>query len=213
MLCRSFLFLLLFPALLLADYIDYKKTKIIAVQKKVFTLKNELSLNPVYLPFDPYTTGVGIGFSYTYNFSDSFAWTFVDGAIITSFETSLRSNLVKDYDADTQAFKEIKYIFGTGLRYTPFYYKGVVFNSLILHGHGYFLLGLSALRVNKMSSNLVDEESFKFGNYIGFGFNLLTRNDIVLSLSFKDYLYWDDSSVSQIMALIFGFGINFGKTQ
>jgi len=204
------LFVLILPSLLFADYIDYKKTKVIAVQRKAYKLKHELTLTPVYLPFDPYTTGVGIGFSYTYNFSDSIAWTFIDGNIVTSFETSLRAGLVKDYDADTKDFKEIKYIFSTGLRYTPFYYKGVFFNSMMLHGHGYFVLGISMLKVNKTTSTAVSESSFKYGNYVGFGFNLLTKNDIILSITFKDHLYWDDKSVSQIMALYLGFGINFG---
>jgi outer membrane beta-barrel protein len=114
-------------------------------------MNHELSLGLGVLPADAYYKGYYAGLSYTYHFSDSFAWQVGRGGYSYNVKTSLRRQLERDFGVaptNTAFEDEVEWMVGSDLMFSPFYGKTAILNSKVIHFEAFLLGGASIFKLN-----------------------------------------------------------------
>lgn len=141
--------LALLPASAFAQYEQLENPgSVSAVQERTFRMNHELDLGIGVLPLDAFYKGVGGQVSYTYHFTDSFAWQVGRGTYSYDLDTGLRTQLERDYGVSPTVFEQVEWMAGSDLVWSPFYGKLAVANQSVLHFSGFLSLGGSVLKMN-----------------------------------------------------------------
>src|SRR5262245_13205759 len=113
---RAVWLLLLTPSLAFAQYEELENPgTIAAVQERAYRMNHELSLALGVLPLDAFYKGVYGQVSYTYHFTDAFAWQVGRGAYSHSLNTGLRNELENGFGVSPTRFDEVQYFIGSDL--------------------------------------------------------------------------------------------------
>jgi outer membrane beta-barrel protein len=198
-LSTAFLFNLLCITPPIASAIEYRE-KILAVQDRKYKLKHELSANIGFLPLDAYNKYFTFGGSYTYNFSDWIAIELGNFSFSVANDTGLERELVRNWVADPVGYDLIKFMINGGIIYTPIYTKLLLFNSVLVRGSTYFILGGGAIKLQTAGTSPEV--------HVGFGFKVFVKNWFNVRLEIRDFLYkadgWDNA-----LYLGAGFSLNY----
>ncbi len=120
--------------------------KMVAIQAKKYTLKHEVTAGFGFLPLSAYYKGLTVGPSYTYHFSDFYAWRVFNFQYVYNISTGLKDSLENNFGVTPSAFAQIQYYIDTSFVITPLYRKMILFNKVVLHGETFFLIGGGAFK-------------------------------------------------------------------
>jgi outer membrane beta-barrel protein len=117
--------------------------RIFSIQPRPYRLGHEFQLGLGVLPMDAFYVGTVIGASYTYHFSDFWAWEIANAGYSINFDTSLRDNLRKDYNLEpVRGGGDRIHLYGvSSLVAKPLFGKLALFNQAVVHSETFFSAG------------------------------------------------------------------------
>lgn len=178
--------------------------RLAAVQKRKYRLDHELYAAAGLLPLDAFYKGIGPVASYTWHMGDVIGWEVVRGQYSFAMATSLRNQLIKDFQVKPTEFEEAQYLLTSSLIWTPLYGKMAMFNSRVVHAEMYGILGATVARFSK--------GSFKPGPQVGLGLRFFLSPSVSLRLEGR-YHYLFANTSSQIVDIAAGLAFNLGGTE
>jgi outer membrane beta-barrel protein len=176
--------------------------KLAAVQKRKFRMDHEIFAAAGFTPLDAFYKGIGPIAGYALHFNDVFAWEIVRGGYSFNLNTSLRTQLEKDFGVAPTRFDEMLWMAGTALMVTPFYGKLSFINHSVMHTELFLLIGGT---VGKFTQN------YKPGPQAGLGLRFFLSNWISLRVEGR-YHYLFSSKPSQVVDLALGLSFSLGGT-
>jgi outer membrane beta-barrel protein len=188
---------------------------VLAVQDRTYRMQSELMLAIGVLPLDAFTKGISGEVSYTYHFSDSFAWQI--GRFLYSYNvaTGLQNQLTRDFGVNPTAFPQTNWIAGSDVMWTPIYGKFAWLNNSVAHFEIYGLLGLSVAnqRISADVASGTTSTQFLPGIDFGIGWRFYITKSVSLRFEVTDNLLFSSSGIQNIMVVQVGAAFNFGSTE
>jgi outer membrane beta-barrel protein len=199
----------LLPAVALAQAEELENPgKVAAVQERLFRMNQELSLGIGTLPLDAFTKGIGPQVTYTFHFSDSFAWQIGRGMYSYPAATGLRQQLERDFGVLPTAFPVVQWMAGSDLIWSPIYGKTSFLNQSVLHFEAYALIGGSLIKTNLAFRPALD---------LGVGVRLFSSKFISYRLDFTDNvcvpLNFPVTEILQVPTIVLSVALNFGSPE
>lgn len=180
-----------------------------AVQERAYRMQHELDLSVGVLPLDAFYKGLYGQVSYTFHFTDSFAWQVGRAGYVYAARTGLREQLERDFNVLPTTFDEVQYFVGSDLMWKPVYFKLSWLNRTVVHGELWLLLGGTAFKFS--TSN------FRPGVNAGGGLRLFASKNVSFRLDITDTVVVPtgagSSGLLNVMTLTAGLAINFGATE
>ena len=189
-----------------------------AVQDRLYRMSHELTLGVGMLPLDAFYKGVFGQVSYTYHFSDSFAWQVGRGTYSYNLNTGLRSQLERDFGVQPTAFDEVNWMVGSDLIWSPMYGKMAILNEAIQHFEFYLIGGLSVLKLSLAQGNTGGSPAFQaLGSFrpalnLGFGLRLFTNRAISFRLDVTNNVV-ASQQIFNVVTVQLAAALNFGATE
>lgn len=181
-----------------------------AVQDRLYRMNHELLLGVGVLPADAFYKGYYAGLSYTYHFTDSFAWQVGRGAYSYNVETGLRSQLERDFGVapTANAFEdEVQWMVGSDLMWSPIYGKTSILNSKVIHFEAFLLGGATVFKLNR-------DGGFRPGANVGLGVRVFRSDTISFRLDVtNNFVFTGASRVINIPTIQLATALNFGATE
>jgi outer membrane beta-barrel protein len=181
-----------------------------AVQDRLYQMNHELSLGIGVLPADAFYKGYTGGVSYTFHFTDSFAWQVGRGAYSYNVKTNLRRQLERDFGVapTSSAFEdEVQWYVGSDLMWSPFYGKTAVLNSRVIHFEAFLLGGATVFKLNR-------EGGFRPGANLGLGLRFFRSDTVSFRLDVTNNVVFAGASrIINIPTLQLATALNFGATE
>jgi outer membrane beta-barrel protein len=188
---------------------------VLAVQDRAYRMNSELMLAIGVLPLDAFTKGISGEVSYTYHFSDSFAWQI--GRFLYSYNvaTNLRTQLQRDFGVNPTAFPQTNWIAGSDVMWTPIYGKFAWLNNSVAHFEIYGLLGGSVAnqRVSNDIAAGTTSTTFLPGINFGAGWRFYVTKTVSLRFEVTDNLLFGSGGIQNVMVVQLGVSLNFGSTE
>jgi outer membrane beta-barrel protein len=176
-----------------------------AIQERAFRMNHELTLGVGSLPLDAFYKGFYAQVSYTFHFTDNFAWQVGRGGYSYNLKTGLREQLEKDFGVIPTVFEEVQYMVGSDLLWKPFYGKAAVLNSRVIYFETHLLAGATVFKFTN---------GFKPALNLGLGFRVFQNKVISYRLDVTDNIVF---SLSQrpfnVMTIQLMLALNFGATE
>jgi outer membrane beta-barrel protein len=188
---------------------------VLAVQDRTYRMNSELMLAIGVLPLDAFTKGLSGEVSYTYHFSDSFAWQI--GRFLYSYNipTGLQNQLTRDFGVNPTAFPQTNWIAGSDVMWTPIYGKFAWLNNSVAHFEIYGLLGLSVAnqRISSDVASGTTSTQFLPGVNFGLGWRFYLTKSVSLRFEVTDNVLFSSTGIQNIMVVQLGAAFNFGSTE
>jgi outer membrane beta-barrel protein len=155
--------------------------RVFAIQPRPFRLGHEFQLGAGVLPLDAFYVGVVPAASYTYHFTDFWAWEIASVGYSQNFSTSLEGDLKESYGLRPQSgdIKHIQLFGTTSLVIKPLFGKLAVFNRDIVQSETFFVLGLGGLLLEGHFRPTVD---------FGLGLRFWSTETLSVRFDLRDYL-------------------------
>ena len=181
-----------------------------AIQDRQYRMNHELTLGVGALPADAFYKGYFGSVSYTYHFTDTFAWQVGRGAYSYNVQTSLRSQLERDFGVapTSTAFEdEVQWMVGSDIMWSPFYGKTAILNSLVIHFEAFVLGGATVFKLNR-------DGGFRPGANVGLGVRVFKSDHISFRLDVTNNVVWAGASrIINIPTIQLATAFNFGATE
>ncbi|MFL5343781.1 MAG: outer membrane beta-barrel domain-containing protein [Hyalangium sp.] len=181
-----------------------------AVQDRLYQMNHELTLGLGVLPADAFYKGYIAGVSYSYHFSDHFAWQVGRGAYSYNVKTSLRQQLERDFGVapTSTAFEdEVQWMVGSDLMWSPFYGKTSILNSKVIHFEAFLLGGATVFKLNR-------DGGFRPGANVGLGLRVFRNTHVSFRLDVTNNVVWAGASrIINIPTVQLATAFNFGATE
>ncbi|MBN1204266.1 MAG: outer membrane beta-barrel domain-containing protein [Myxococcaceae bacterium] len=181
-----------------------------AVQDRLYQMNHELLLGIGVLPADAFYKGYFAGLSYTYHFSDNFAWQVGRGAYSYNVKTSLRSQLERDFGVapTATAFEdEVQWMVGSDLLWSPFYGKTAILNSKVIHFEAFLIGGATVFKLNR-------DAGFRPGANVGLGLRVFRSDTLSFRLDVtNNFVFAGASRIINVPTLQLATALNFGATE
>lgn len=137
------------------DELDEEQVATYAVQSRLFRLGGELNVAAGMLPMNAFNKGLTIGGSFTYHFSNAWAWEVINGNYVyKQLDTGLKTELLENFDVQPTKIAAIDLMLSSSLVLKPFYGKLAVFNRRVIHAEVSVPLGLTLARYTNPQSYL-----------------------------------------------------------
>lgn len=139
-----------------------------AIQNRKHVLKSELAVAIGTLPVDALYKGLTATGSFTFHFSNNWAWEIFHVGYSKNFWTSLRRDLEENWrnPSSPQVIPEIMLFGDTNLVFKPFYGKLAYLNRSLVYGEFYLAAGPAVAWYD------VDKDRLSIGADVGFGFRV-----------------------------------------
>jgi outer membrane beta-barrel protein len=179
--------------------------KVEAIQNRLYRMGQEIEVSVGFLPEDAFYKGIAAEGSYTLHFSDFIGWEIVRAGYSFNYDTSLKSQLLS-LGAQPTAFPETQLFLTSSIIWSPMYFKAALFNSSVVHGEFYGLLGGGAFeQANGQSKDWVPSAD------IGLGGRIFLSQVISLRLEVRENLLIS-SSLTSVIDINLGLSFNFGAS-
>jgi outer membrane beta-barrel protein len=214
---KTLLLLCLVPAIAAAQIEELENPGTIsAVQDRLFRMNHELTLGVGVLPLDAFYKGLTAQVSYTFHFSDSFAWQVGRGAYSYNVNTSLRTQLERDFSVNPTAFDVVNWMVGSDLVWSPWYGKFSFLNKSVAHFEVYLVGGVSVFRlflgtVTSGSSSAIGS-TFRPAANVGLGIRLFANRIVSWRLDFTNNVLISQQIVN-IPTIQLSAALNFGASE
>jgi outer membrane beta-barrel protein len=118
-------------------------------------LGGELNVAAGFLPINAFNKGMTIGGSFTYHFSNAWAWEVINGTYVyKQMDTGLKTELLENFDVQPTKIAAIDLMLSSSLVLKPFYGKLAVFNRRVIHAEVSVPVGLTLGRYTNPQSYL-----------------------------------------------------------
>jgi outer membrane beta-barrel protein len=120
------------------------RPRVFSIQRRPYRLGHEFQLGLGVLPLDAFYVGMVASGSYTYHFSDFWAWEIAGGSYSLNFDTGLRDNLLGNFGVEPveEGGQRIKAWASTSAVAKPLFGKLSVFNLDIVYAETFFIIGI-----------------------------------------------------------------------
>lgn len=183
-----------------------------AVQDRLYRMNHELMLGVGVMPADAYYKGYYAGLSYTYHFTDSFAWQVGRGAYSYNVETSLRRQLERDFGVSptASAFEDqAEWMVGSDIMWSPIYGKVAILNNKVVHFETFLLGGATVVKLNRSGV-----DSFRPGANVGLGVRVFKSDTLSFRLDVtNNFVFAGATRVINIPTIQLATALNFGATE
>ncbi len=164
-----------------------ERPRIFSIQERPYRLDHEFELGVDILPLDAFYIGAAIGGSYTYHFSDFWAWEIASLNYSFNFDTPLEAELDERFGVKpVRGGGERIRIYGTtSLVVKPLFGKLSLFNSSIIYSETFFTFGVGPFvhASNNGENTFVDPTLSA-----GVGIRLWTSDAFSMRLEVRDYI-------------------------
>lgn len=178
--------------------------RIAAIQERAYRMNHELDVSFLLLPLDAFYKGIAAQVSYTYHFTDSFAWTVGRGGYSYNLNTGLREQLERDFGVQPTTFDEVNYFVGSDVLWKPFYGKSAVLNRWVLHYEAHLIGGGAVLKFT--------QSGFRPGVNLGAGVRVFQNKWVSYRLDFTNTVVISDKP-SNVVTIALSLALNFGATE
>ncbi|MHB1845519.1 MAG: outer membrane beta-barrel domain-containing protein [Deltaproteobacteria bacterium] len=169
-----------------------------AVQNREYRMGQEIELAATLLPYDAFYKGVAPTASYTFHFSDTFAWEVFRVGYSVDFDTGLKQQLLQLGSQPTQ-FNETQLFVTSNVLYSPLYLKGSLANRSVVHGELYLLLGGGAFQ---------ETDGFHPAPDGGLGVRVFLSHAFSVRVELRDAVIFDSKFTNSLDANV-GLAFNF----
>jgi outer membrane beta-barrel protein len=174
-------------------------------------MSHELAFGVGVLPLDSFYKGLLLQVGYTAHFSDHVAWQVGRAAYSYNVQTSLRSQLQRDFGVLPTAFDEVQWLVGSDIIWSPIYGKTSFLNKSVSHFEIFLLAGGSVLKVGNSAGTTVSD--FKPAVNLGLGARLFGSKHVSYRLDITDNVVITKDKISNVPAIQLSAAINFGATE
>ncbi|AGC42683.1 outer membrane beta-barrel domain-containing protein [Myxococcus stipitatus] len=181
-----------------------------AIQERLYRMHHELYLGVGVLPADAFYKGLVGSVSYTYHFSDTFAWQVGRGTYSYNIQTSLRRQLERDFDVapTASAFEDqVQWMVGSDLVWSPLYGKTAVLNSSVVHFEASLLVGGTVVKIDRA-------DGFRPAVNLGVGVRMFSGKTLSFRLDVTNNVVFAGASrIINVPVVQLGTAFNFGATE
>lgn len=178
-----------------------EEPRVFSVQPRPYRLGHEFQLGFGVLPTDAFYVGtVGVG-SYTYHFTDLWAWEVISFAYSQNFDTALREELLETYGVEPVrgGGDRIRLFAKTNFVVKPLFGKFSVFNRKVIFGETFFTAGLGPV---------LKGERWRFGGTLGVGLRFHKSDVVSFRLDVRDELIFRALKPDQALFFILSISVN-----
>jgi outer membrane beta-barrel protein len=175
-----------------------------SIEKRDLMGSHELMASLGALPMDAFAKGLTLQGSYTFHFSQLYAWEIVGGLWSFNFNTGLEQELKERFDVQPTELGELRWILNSNFEIKPLYGKFTLANDKLFSGEMFFLLGYALGGYTAALPSGVD---------MGMGLRLFLGKYFSMRLDIRDYLFLPEFKsmdnnlyISLGLSLTFGFG-------
>jgi outer membrane beta-barrel protein len=170
--------------------------RIFSIQPRPYRLAHEFQLGVGVMPLDAFYIGLTIGGSYTYHFSDFWAWEILSFHYSVNVDTSLEKSLFEEYGViPVRGGGERTNLFATSaLVVKPLFGKLALLNDVIVHAETFFTAGLGPFQ---SVSGTGESSYFDPAVMLGLGFRFWTFRWLSVRFEVRDYLVLKNMLVKQ----------------
>jgi outer membrane beta-barrel protein len=137
------------------DELDEEQVATYAVQSRLFRLGGELNVAAGLLPINAFNKGLTVGGSFTYHFSNTFAWEIINGSYVyKQMDTGLKTELLDNFNVQPTKIAAIDLMLSSSAVLKPFYGKLAVFNRRVIHAEVSIPMGITLGRYTNPQSYL-----------------------------------------------------------
>jgi outer membrane beta-barrel protein len=175
--------------------------RIFSIQPRPYRLGHEFQLGLGVLPMDAFYVGGVLGASYTYHFSDFWAWEIANAGYSLNFDTSLREELRQDYNLEpVRGGGDRIHLYATSsVVVKPLFGKLALFNSDVVHSETYFTAG---------GGLLLKGDVPLFTVVFGLGLRFWSSDVVSLRFDVKDYLMFAGYVPANTMMFMLSASLN-----
>ncbi|NMO19968.1 outer membrane beta-barrel domain-containing protein [Pyxidicoccus fallax] len=181
-----------------------------AIQERRYRMHHELLLGVGVLPDDAFYKGLTGNVSYTYHFSDTFGWQVGRGTYSYNLQTSLRTQLERDFDVapvSSASEDQVQWMVGSDLVWSPLYGKTAFLNSTVLHFEAFLLGGGTVVKLNRSGG-------FRPAANVGLGLRLFSSQAISFRFDVTNNVVFTGASrINNVLSVQLGTAFNFGATE
>lgn len=166
---------------------DVDRPRVFSIQERPYRLGHEFQLGLGIAPLDAFYVGGVISGSYTFHFSDFWAWEIASVNYSLNIDTTLEGNLEQDFGVrPVRGGGERINVFGsTSLVAKPLFGKLAIWNSTVVYAETFFSLGLGPF----LSATANGENSFvDLATTVGFGVRFWLADAVSLRFEIRDYI-------------------------
>jgi outer membrane beta-barrel protein len=180
--------------------------RVFSIQPRPYRLGHEFQLGLGVLPLDAFYVGMLLNGSYTYHFSDFWAWEMASIGYSLNLDTGLTEELFEDYGAlpEQDGGDKISLVGTTSLVVKPLFGKLAVFNSNKVYAETFFNIGLGPMRTAVGSRG-----TFFFTGLLGVGLRFWWTQQFSIRFDFRDYLVFKQAVPENAMMFMFSAAFNY----
>jgi outer membrane beta-barrel protein len=199
----------LLPSVALAQAEELENPgKVAAVQERLFRMNQELSLGIGTLPLDAFYKGFGPQVTYTFHFTDTFAWQIGRGMYSYAASTSLRQQLEREFGVLPTQFDTVQWMAGSDLVWSPIYGKTSFLNQSVLHFEAFAMIGGTLIKTSQAFRPALD---------LGVGVRVFTSRFVSYRLDITNNvcipLKFPVVNVLNVPTIILSVALNFGSPE
>jgi outer membrane beta-barrel protein len=177
--------------------------KLVAIQQRKYRMGVELELGGMFEPIDAFSKGLAPEGSLTLHFDDDWGWEVLRGGYVARLNTSLRTQLERDFGVDPTAFDSLQYYASSNLIFSPLYGKFALRNSSLVHMQAFLSFGAAYSHFTSYYAAAPE---------LGAGLRVFLNNTFSVRFDARDAYFFGLTTKKQqnILFLSLGLSINFG---
>jgi outer membrane beta-barrel protein len=186
---------------------DNEAPRVFSIQERPYRLGHEFTLGLGVLPLDAFYVGVTTSASYTYHFSDFWAWEIAGGSYALNFSTGLEKDLFEQHGvvptARDVAQMKISALATSSMVIKPLFGKLAVFNDDIIYSETFFVAGIGPARKGQFWRPMVD---------LGVGLRFWTSGVLSWRLDIRDYLIFSSIIPENTLLVLVSASLNYRES-
>ncbi len=175
--------------------------RVFSIQERPYRLGHEFQLGLGVLPMNAFYVGTVASASYTYHFTDFWAWEIAGAGYSFNIDTSLEGELREDYDVAPVGGggERIHLLATTSLVAKPLFGKLAIFNSDIVHSETFFTSGIGLGLKGKYPRPAA---------VLGLGLRFWSTDVLSWRFDVRDYLVFSGLSPENVLLLLVSASFN-----
>jgi outer membrane beta-barrel protein len=167
------------------DDLDEEQVATYAVQSRRFRLGGELNVAAGILPMNAFNKGLTIGGSFTYHWSQAWAWEIINAAYVyKQLDTGLKTELLENFNVQPTDIKAIDLLLSWSFAFKPFYGKLAFYNRWLIHLEFEILLGGTYARY-------MNPQAWLAGPNVGVIFHVYLSPHTSVRIDVRDHVLFD----------------------
>lgn len=173
-----------------------EEPRVFSIQPRPYRLGHEFNLGVGVMPLDAFYVGLVLGGSYTYHFTDFWAWEIASIHYSINFDTALEGNLNRQFGVvPVRGGGERTQLFATtNVVMKPFFGKLVLTNRTVVYAETFFLLGLGPFQ---SVSGTGEHSYFDPAFDVGLGLRFWVNEVLSVRFEIRDYIVLKNMLVKQ----------------